>query len=413
MRRICIALVLLLSFIAVFSQTKRLAVIGSSTSACYGFGGPPGDNMNYVNCYINKLVNYYTAQGVNVDLRNDARTGMNVYEAMPTGSPAILINGVSYGPDVARNITHAIAQAPDVILINYPTNAYQYLNVHDVMTYFRTIKKAANDAGKPCFVTTTQPRHDFEFTPAVRLRLMEIRDSILLQFSNFAIDFWTTVAAADGSIVSLYDQGDHVHLNHMGHDFFFQRVRDKNIFSVTLPVKLISFKARCSAEDVIINWSASNELAGTSYAIERSIDGIQFTTQHEMNSRSSAGTNTYQFVDKHPPATLLLYRIRINENGNIFYSAIEKAFAGTAPVTISRIVSGRTDIKITLESRKKETIRVLLRSIAGETILNSTRQVDAGTNQLLIEHRALPPGVYAIQLYGGEIRLLSQSFVHK
>src|SRR4030095_13831754 len=109
MKKIYLQVLYLLAFGISFSQTKKLAVIGSSTSACYGFGGPPGDDMNFVNCYINRLVNYYAGLGTTVNLNNDAVTGMNVYEAMPTGTPPTVINGTTYSPNPLKNITHAIA----------------------------------------------------------------------------------------------------------------------------------------------------------------------------------------------------------------------------------------------------------------------------------------------------------------
>jgi hypothetical protein len=413
MKKIYLQVLYLLAFGISFSQTKKLAVIGSSTSACYGFGGPPGDDMNFVNCYINRLVNYYAGLGTTVNLNNDAVTGMNVYEAMPTGTPPTVINGTTYSPNPLKNITHAIAFGPDVILVNYPTNAYQYLDVHQVMQYLRTIKKNANDAGKPCFVTTTQPRNDFEFTPAVRLRLMEIRDSVLLQFGYFSIDFWAGLADGTGAIINTYDQGDHIHLNHLGHDILFQRVRDKSIFSSALPVRLVSFKAKLAGNDVVIYWSVSNEEVGTSYKLQRSEDGIQFFSVAELNGTNAQSLKSYNYTDRNPQGSLLFYRIQVNENGKSFYSPIERVFAGRSIISITNLSSHKSETKLIVESRNKETIRIFFRNVLGETIYTFTRQLQPGTNQLRIQHAILTPGVYSVQVFKGDSRLGSRSFVNK
>jgi hypothetical protein len=396
-----------------FSQTKKLSLIGSSTSACYGFGGAPGEDMNFVNCYIHRLVSYYATQGTTVDVNNDAVTGMNVYEAMPTGYPPTLINGVSYSPNTLKNITHAIAFGPDVVLVNYPTNAYQHLDVHQVMLYLRTIKKAANDAGKPCFVTTTQPRNDFEFTPAIRLRLMEIRDSVNAQFGYFAVDFWSGLADGTGAIINTYDQGDDIHLNHLGHDILFQRVRDKSIFTAALPVRLVSFKAKSSGDDVVLYWTVSNEAGNTSYTLQRSEDGIQFTSLNEVIGMNAQGLKNYRYTDKNPAGSLLFYRVQINENGKSFYSPIEKIFSGNSSVSITNIASKKNETKLIVESRNKETIRILLRNILGETIHVSTGQLQPGTNQFRIQHALLTPGIYSVQVFNGDARLSSRSFMNK
>jgi hypothetical protein len=44
----------------------------------------------------------------------------------------------------------------------------------------------------------------------------------------------------DGSIDPTYGQGDGVHINHLGHYLFFQRMRNKNIFGIGLVNRAIS-----------------------------------------------------------------------------------------------------------------------------------------------------------------------------
>ena len=405
----------LLAFISVTvqAQTKRLSVIGSSTSACYGFGGPPGANDNFTKCYINKLVDFYGAQLLSVQLTNDALTGMNVYEAMPTGSPPVVIGGVTYSPNTSRNITHALSVAPDVVLVNYPTNAYQYLNVHEVMSDLRMIRKTANDAGKACFITTTQPRFDVPFDVTVRNRLMEIRDSILLQFGYFAIDFWTTVAKPDGTIDPLYDQGDHIHLNYLGHDILFQRVRDKNIFSTALPVRLVSFKAKSSNSDVAIKWTVANDVDKAYYAIQRSEDGAHFETENEVRGKANSSIYSYSYIDKNVPSALLYYRLRVSEEGKISYSPIVKVLCGQESVFITSVVNKPSEMKLLVESKTRQTIQVIIRNVLGERVSMSTKQIEMGSNQVVIQHSSFSSGVYTVQVFKDAIRLDSRAFLIK
>ena len=413
MKSVYTAALLALTCILVQGQTKKLSVIGSSTSACYGFGGPIGANDNYVNCYINKLVNFYGANLLTVQLTNDALTGMNVYEAMPTGAPGMLIGGTTYFPNTSRNITHALTVSPDVVLVNYPSNAYQFLNVHEVMSHLRTIRRTANDAGKPCFITTTQPRFDSPFDQAVRNRLMEIRDSIMAQFGYFAIDFWSTVAKPDGTIDPLFDQGDHIHLNYLGHDILFQRVRDKNIFSTALPVRLVSFKAKSSSNEVAIKWIVANDVDNATYAVQRSEDGTHFDTEHEIRGKSNSSLYTYNYVDKNVPASLLFYRLRVSEDGKVTYSPTIKTLCSEESATIAGVVNKPSEIKVLIESKTRQTVQVIIRNILGERVSVCRKQLESGSNQIIVSSPPLSKGVYSVQLFNDLIRLDSRSFLNK
>ena len=225
MRKYILITALLLWTLSSFAQTPvKLAVIGSSTSACYGFAGGITD----ANCYINRVVTYYNANGYSVNLFNLALSGANVYQGMPNGYPSITVNGNTYTVDAARNITMALSFNPDVIIVNYPSNLYDVANVHDILSYFRIIYQTATNAGKKCFITTTQPR---AYDVIGRAHLIELKDSILLQYGFNAINFWDNLAQPDGYIIPQYNQGDGTHLTSAAHDTLSLRVIAKNIFS--------------------------------------------------------------------------------------------------------------------------------------------------------------------------------------
>jgi predicted nucleic acid binding AN1-type Zn finger protein/lysophospholipase L1-like esterase len=204
---------------------KKLLILGSSTSTCF-FGPSSVDS-----CYITRLQRYYQSIGSPITLDNRAVAGDNVYQGMP----------LSYTPPSGRNIprpynniTEGLAGNPDVVLINYPSNGYDIFTVEEVMNCFRTIKQTANNAGKPCYITTSQPRNDPESykTQEVRNKMAEIKNRILSEFGSYAINFWDGIANPDNSLQYIY-QIDGIHINDAGHRIFFNRVLEKNIFSTT------------------------------------------------------------------------------------------------------------------------------------------------------------------------------------
>jgi hypothetical protein len=212
--------VFLVITVAAHSQ-KKLFVLGSSTSACWGVSSP-------ANCYLTRLANHYNLNGQPVVIENRAVAGFNVYKSMP----------LTYRPPAGRDlptpyytITDALAANPDVILVNYPSNNYEIYSVAEVMFCLRTIKEQANKAGKPLYVTTAQPRTSFDAAGREKLRIL--KDSILHQFGAAAVDFYTGIADPQSLAIATPYQvpGDPIHLNDEAHNVLFQRLLAKNIFA--------------------------------------------------------------------------------------------------------------------------------------------------------------------------------------
>jgi len=194
------------------SSTYKIVVLGSSTAAG---SGPSTPDSTWVNRYRNYLQSINPAN----DVVNLAVGGYNTYRIMPTGfvPPANRPN-----PNVAKNITAALAESPDAIIVNMPSNdvAANYTYAEQMFN-LDTIVQIANAASVPIWICTTQPRN---FSAAQAQLQWDLKDSILVQFSPNVIDFWTTIATPSYLIDPLYDSGDGVHLNDAGHNILESRV---------------------------------------------------------------------------------------------------------------------------------------------------------------------------------------------
>ena len=201
---------------------KKLLILGSSTSACY--------NLSADSCYVGRLQRYYQSAGSPVVIDNRAVAGDNCYQGMP----------MNFTPPAGRstprpynNITEGLQGNPDVVLVNYPSNGYDEYSVQEVMNCLRTIRQTAIAAGKPCYITTTQPRSDPASyqTAEVQQKMRAIKESILSEFGAYAINFWDGVVNDAGTALrDSYNSGDGIHLNSAGHSILFNRVVEKNIF---------------------------------------------------------------------------------------------------------------------------------------------------------------------------------------
>jgi len=398
----------LLLFLTAVGQTKKLAVIGSSTSACFGF--PSG--ISDPDCYINRLVTYYGGVGISIDLRNLAVSGTNVYNGMPDGYPPIAFGG---SVDLDHNISEALTPTltptwhPDVVIVNFPTNQYQNLGLHDILLYFRIIKNAANIAGKPCFITTTQPRDDYD--APTRAKLKELRDSIMFQHGPFAIDFWTSLANPDGTIVTAYARGDGIHLNADGHNILFQRVQAANIFNSALPVRITSFATKTVDKNIQVKWTVADEIPGTVYRVQRSQDGVRFETVIEIRGNDrGASTYNYAYNDKAVVKGIYYYRLEVMEPGNKFYSKVEKGYAENRFALTSVSYSGGL-IKLNVVAAERDHLQFRLLNSMGATVAVFSRSVGRGMNSISLDRGVFNAGLYWIQGFAGNEKMFVQGFV--
>ncbi|RFC55655.1 GDSL-type esterase/lipase family protein [Brumimicrobium aurantiacum] len=196
----------------IVSTTYKIVVLGSSTAAG---SGPSTSDSAWVNRYRSYLQNINPAN----EVVNLAVGGYNTYRIMPTGyvSPSNRPN-----PNPAKNITAALAENPDAIVVNMPSNdVASGFTYEEQMHNLDTIVQIANAAAVPIWICSTQPRN---FNPVKAQLQWDLKDSILQQFAPNAIDFWTPFATPSYLVDPLYDSGDGIHLNDTAHGIMESRV---------------------------------------------------------------------------------------------------------------------------------------------------------------------------------------------
>ena len=202
---------------------KKIVFIGSSTTAGYGLGSRDS-------AYAQLVLRYYGAMGMLSDTVwnnvNLAQTGTDLFEGQPSWYKP---TGSQRAPLAGKNVTAALALNPNILIVCYPTNSYDFLSIPEIMQGYRRIKASVDSAGAICFITTTQPRTTF--SPSEQTKLVTIRDSIIAQFPNNYIEFYKPYAVTNGmTFKPEYALGDGVHGNGLGQAQLFERFKEANVF---------------------------------------------------------------------------------------------------------------------------------------------------------------------------------------
>ncbi|MDH7514659.1 MAG: SGNH/GDSL hydrolase family protein [Bacteroidota bacterium] len=210
-----------------------IVVMGSSTAKGGGVSRP---DSAWVKRYERALRYWYPALRV-VTLAQWAYTTYHflpLADSIPPDRPT---------PDSALSVDVAVSPAihADAIIVNLPTN--DVASGFDSLEIRRNFERIAERAGEiPLWVCTPQPRN---LPDSLRVRLIELKGWIEQRFSPRVIDFWSGLAAEDGSLLPQYDSGDGTHLNDAGHRILFERV-----YTAAIPASIIERRKRTAAGEV-------------------------------------------------------------------------------------------------------------------------------------------------------------------
>lgn len=176
--------------------------------------------------------------------------------------------------------------------------------------------------------------------------------------------------------------------------------------SSTLPLTAINLSAVRKEERVELNFTTINEHNMKRYEVERSANGINFTTIATIASVGD-GNNSYKSEDAAPLSGINYYRIKaIDNNGKLQYAAIAKVdFSSTKPyfaVNPNPVTAGR--INVTL-SAPAGSYKVQLFNQAGQAVYSSTISHAGGITVNTLSNRSLAAGSYILKINGGEIKL--------
>ena len=100
---------------------------------------------------------------------------------------------------------------------------------------------------------------------------------------------------------------------------------------VPLPVNFTSVKAYQNDKNINVEWRVENEINIRHYAVEKSINGAQFTNIVTIPATANNGNSAiYHSADTHPVEGYNYYRIKsVDIDGTTGYTNVVKVLAGS------------------------------------------------------------------------------------
>ncbi len=191
---------------------------------------------------------------------------------------------------------------------------------------------------------------------------------------------------------------------------------DQNANSV-LPLQLLSFAGSRSANTININWVTTNEKNVSSFTVERSFNGKDFTAIGSVKATNTI-QHSYIFTDADASAVkaanFVYYKLKtIENNGAATYSIVVRIepVTGNANVILypNPTRNGVAYVKLTNNISGK--LQVTITDASGRIFSTQTIQASGGSNQLSLNVSSLSAGIYHVKITSAGSQVLMQKLV--
>jgi hypothetical protein len=181
-------------------------------------------------------------------------------------------------------------------------------------------------------------------------------------------------------------------------------VREFALFAGTpLPVSLTSFTAVTQGAAVAVNWATASELNNAGFEVQRSTDGVGYTTLAKVAAAGNSQTaKLYRYLDAAPLRTLGYYRLKQTDvDGTVTYGPVVAVRPGESRVAafVSVYPNPTTDLAIARwEAAAPSAGQWRLTNMLGQVVQQQAFEVQAGSNEQALDLRAYPAGSYVLTL---------------
>lgn len=172
-----------------------------------------------------------------------------------------------------------------------------------------------------------------------------------------------------------------------------------------LGADILHLDAQANDASVDVSWTALHEVSTSHYLIERSADGVSYSTLGRSNAVGDPVTPVdYRFVDQFPGPGMNYYRLEeVDQNGHttttppvpvLFGNVVSPAFLAPNPVAENTVLFLNWD--------EDGPCTLALTDASGREVLRSSLALAAGQHRIPLELPQLEHGAYVLKLFAAD-----------
>jgi hypothetical protein len=178
--------------------------------------------------------------------------------------------------------------------------------------------------------------------------------------------------------------------------------------TVTLPVSFSSINATNIGKNNKVTWSTASEEHNKGFDVQRSTDGVNYTSLGFVNSLSSTGNSSsalnYSFIDYDPIGLKQYYRLKQTDfDGTSRYSGVV-VVTNAVPerLAVTSIYPNPTSsfVHLSVASPSREAMQLIVTDVNGRAVRSKLVNAEVGNNSFEVDATGLGAGVYYLSLKG-------------
>lgn len=204
----------------------------------------------------------------------------------------------------------------------------------------------------------------------------------------------------DGSIhqqvMQQWDAGSNAWINNTQRTYSYSS-------SCLLPLKILQFTANKNGNATVdLKWQTSEEINTSRFSVQRSLDGVNFTSITNIYAKGNSSINYYEYVDNIEKVIgdKIYYKLKvIDKDGSYIYSKIIPISLITYARTLKVYPNPAKDqlfVLFNLENSNKAELRIT--DISGKTVYNQFLNNNQNNSITNINISPLSKGVYYLVL---------------
>lgn len=179
-----------------------------------------------------------------------------------------------------------------------------------------------------------------------------------------------------------------------------------------VPVTLLSFTATLKNRQVLLNWQTTAEINNAYFDVERSNDGISFTTIGRVAGNGTTSLpHNYSLIDPHPLAGLNYYRLRqVDFDGHFKYSNVEVVLIKDNETIIAWYNDHSNNIQILFNKPQNNPV---IKLYASNGQLIRSEKVAGNINSYNMSLPVLSTGIYMLQAVSDKLQYSKKIFIRR
>jgi hypothetical protein len=182
-----------------------------------------------------------------------------------------------------------------------------------------------------------------------------------------------------------------------------------------LPLSFTGIQAlRNNEKAVTVKWQMNNVEEGTLFDVQRSLNGVDFTTLSSLTENEYKTSKAYNYLDNHAPGVSqpLYYRVQgKSPSGRTFLSPMVKISSkATTQALIDYTYIQVQSLLTALHIPEKGSYHLSIIGLNGAVVQQRPVDLDAGIHVVTLPLQALPHGTYVVRLANNKL-VSSKKFV--